>query len=393
MSQSQGTDKRLSATQSLDTTMCPKRMFETEPSEDARDRSDFECFQQLLDQGIPGVFNEADLEIRIAKTASVRGPRVLQLLFERANAANCLVPDVSPAMVLAATRNALFGHTLLPFLEEKAKDKTWFYQDEVLTTAAAHGSVRTISFLLSKRPEVKDSEKFRIAVTANPDHIVTEFLYRTVEPASIGLAELEAAARNSDDTLECVVDRLGNMRLPVGSPTLGETIARNCRRSKNLLEALEKGLAMEPRTETEVRELVHAAIQNQRGLTMATFLLKRYQLSDKRIEISPGLLEAAASNPTQAPEMLRLLLNECDDRRVKSVITVGVLSMAAVNGGEAPEALRMLFMELDGPLNESDSQAVFSAIEQNHNWSAEEAVEYPQQPSMRKKGGERGVYF
>src|SRR5690606_28839318 len=87
--------------------------------------------------------------------------------------------------------------------------------------------------------------------------------------------------------------------------------------------------------------------------------------------ISPGLLEAAASNPTQAPEMLRLLLNECDDRRVKSVITVGVLSMAAVNGGEAPEALRMLFMELDGPLNESDSQAVFSAIEQNHNWSAE----------------------
>ena len=73
--------------------------------------------------------------------------------------------------------------------------------------------------------------------------------------------------------------------------------------------------------------------------------------------------------------MLRLLLNECDDRRVGSVVIVGVLRKAAKNGREAPEALRMLLMELEETaLTSADISSVVDTAEANPDLLSRDAA-------------------
>lgn len=203
------------------------RVFESESLADTWDRSDAQCLQQLLDLDIPGVFSHPDLEELITKAAFLRGPKVLQLLFDRATAANCPVQRVSVSMVKAAASNSIYGHLLLPFLDEKTGDESPPSQDEVLLSAVAHGSVRSLIFLLGKSPQISYSEEFRIAAATNPDYLVTEFSYRSASPGSIGFAEREAAATNSDDALGCLFNRLSNTRPTTTSMTLGQMIVKH----------------------------------------------------------------------------------------------------------------------------------------------------------------------
>lgn len=129
------------------------RMFEAESPESTRDCSDALCHQHLLDLDIPGVFSRVDLEALIAKAASFRGPKVLQLLLGRARAAKHPVQRVSASMMQATVENRVYGHLLLPILDAISEDKSLFSQEELLRNAAAHTNVKSLMFLLGKSSE------------------------------------------------------------------------------------------------------------------------------------------------------------------------------------------------------------------------------------------------
>ncbi|RYP41874.1 hypothetical protein DL767_000703 [Monosporascus sp. MG133] len=278
----------------------PVRGLESEASEDYWDCLIAECLRLMADH--PEAGREWITQEMVERAASIRGPKVMELLFARSHTVPNSALHVSKAIVVAAAVNTVYDHEILPFLENKC--------------------------------------------------------------GGIGLDELEAAAANSDVALECLLNRdprppmaappldsHQERQLPEGKQTIGQIIAKNCRRRKNLQEVLDRQLTPEPKSPGDVEKLVKAAVQNRHGLEMAGYLPERYQMTDHRIRISPALLEAAAANPFVAPEMLRLLLNTCEDGMVESVITLDVLLQAAKNCREAPEALRMLLMEHRGPGN------------------------------------------
>jgi hypothetical protein len=184
---------------------------------------------------------------------------------------------------------------------------------------------------------------------------MVEFLFRNIDASSIKLAELKAAAANSDETLKCLLHRLPvksegdsstQTRLP--EQELATLIVRNCRRTRTLMEAADRIPRSQPLEADELGELVRCAARNPHGIYMASYILEQFRMFHKtgKLKVTSEMLCAAASNPRAAPEMLRLLLNSCKDRDVQRLITSEVLCVAAKNGHEAPAALRVLLDEL-----------------------------------------------
>ncbi len=224
-------------------------------------------------------------------------------------------------------------------------------------------------WLLGRHPLKDYSQHLRIAAAANLDPAVVDYVFRRANPESVHMLELEFAAETSDTVFGCVLGHYTHAPEAEATPskTLGKLIARNCRRPKTLREAFEWRVAQEPNSPGDFEKLLDAAVQNEHGLEMASFLLKRYQMTENRIRVSSRLLEAAAANHTTAPEMVRLLLNQCDDRWVGSLVTVTVLLKAASNSRTAPETLRMLLMEIEARKFEpADLERVKKEIRQNH---------------------------
>ncbi|KAH7142788.1 hypothetical protein B0J13DRAFT_623386 [Dactylonectria estremocensis] len=256
-------------------------------------------------------------------------------------------------LVVAAAGNKLYGHKLLPFLEHHfSKNRLPVYEEAVLRQAAARGSLSTILFLLGKEPLQSYTREFMLAAASNRDPAVVEFLFRRIDAVVIGAAELEAAAANSDETLECLLGRLPikakeppppQQRLP--SRKLAKLIVQNCRRIRTLHEAADRSPEEHPMTTLDVQELVTCAARNLHTIDMASCILKQFRKLHKA-KITSDMLSAAASNQRIASEMLRLLLNECNDNDVEALITSEVLLSAASNGHEAPDALRVLLYEL-----------------------------------------------
>jgi ankyrin repeat protein len=275
----------------------------------------------------------------IEKAVSMRGGKAIEILLDRAshgqNGKTSI--DISKKMVVAAAGNTRFGQVLLPLLESRAPDRRLPYNDdpEVLRVAAGMGSLGTIAFLLGKGPLAKYSPEFSVSAAGNPEPAVVEFVFRRVDPGTIGVKELEAAAENSDETLESLLRRFPPELTWPKSDQLGENIAQYCRRIKHL-HAFPKTAG-----------LMMAAIQNTHSLEMASYILDRNRMTQNPVMVSEKMLRTAAGNLALAPEMLRLLLNECEDRRVEQLITADVLVAATVNPKEACEALRILLLELE----------------------------------------------
>lgn len=279
--------------------------------------------------------------------ALLRGRKTMELLFQNHPL------RISRAMMLAAAKNKTFGFELLQFLPQRAAqgDVSQLGEvsvdDEILRTVARHGDIRSLVFLLGSYPLDHYSKRFISAAAENTDSAVAEYVFRRLPPTMVGIYELEKAAATSDSVFDCVL-RHYDTGSRKRSALLSAIIAERCRRSKSLIEAFRRGVAREPTSPEECQQLVLAAVKNIHGVEMASFLLKRFQMTDKRIRMTEGMLKVAARNPSAAPEMLRLLLGQCDDGWVESIVTADVLVEAASNGREAPEALRILLLECKG---------------------------------------------
>ncbi|KAK3989046.1 hypothetical protein QBC44DRAFT_94942 [Cladorrhinum sp. PSN332] len=334
--------------------LLPRTMLEPESPEDQWDDVVHECLQRVLLNGTANRCPQCrrmegmirfEQQQHLKRIFKELGPKGRSLLLDT-------FPDIfviSEEMVIEATTNRTFGHVLLPLLKARTENKHLFQQQSVLIAAAEGGNIHTIRFLVGNEACEDCSLQFRMAAARNEDASVIRFIYQAVPEDQIGLDEIEMAAHNSDTALEYLLGRRENLSdRHIPSNTLAKAIAGSCRRSKNLYDALEKGVAVEPSTKADVEELLRSAAANPHGLEMARFLLKRYRWTDKRVKISSELLKAAASNRSFAPEMLRLFLNECEDSDVNSIITDDVIKAAADNGREGQEALRILNMERHG---------------------------------------------
>ncbi|KAH8895474.1 hypothetical protein GQ53DRAFT_839081 [Thozetella sp. PMI_491] len=324
------------------------------------------------------------------KAALVRGRKLMEYLLVTSRAGKSNAPiSVSKEILLAATKNTLYGHDLLPLLEKYASDKDLITDDDVVRSAAAHGNLGTATFLLGSRPPTSGpySREFMLAAAANPDASVVEFLFRYVNPSRVGQDELAAAAANSDAAFECLL-RHTPMPKSITPPsalqqalqpsagtssvdtspkdqaqkTLTLTIARHLHRTKNLREACDRGLATMPETSDDTRQLIEAVVQNPDGLEMTAWVLR-----GRKIEVTTEMLRLAAGNRTVAPEMVRLLLNKCRDYEVPDLIQATVLVAAARNGSAAPDTLKVLLMELGETIfDEPESVLVRDAAINNH---------------------------
>ena len=87
---------------------------------------------------------------------------------------------------------------------------------------------------------------------------------------------------------------------------------------RDLRLAFEQRVAQEPSTRGELEGLLRSVVRNEHGFEIASFLLNRYQKKQNPIVISQGLLEILVGNGNAAPEMLRLVPNHCEDKRVET---------------------------------------------------------------------------
>lgn len=286
--------------------------------------------------------------------ALLRGRKTMEVLLDHPATQSQNHPlRISRAMMLAAAKNKTFGFELLQFLPQRAAQGDMSQlgevsvDDEILRTVARHGDVRSLTLLLGSYPLDYYSKEFMSAAAGNTDSAVAEYVFRRLDPTMVGMDELEKAAAASDPVFDCVL-RHYDPGSQQGSVRLSAIIAERCRRSKSLIEAFRHGAAREPTSPKECQQLVLAAVRNMHGVEMASFLLKRFQMTDMRIRMTEEMLKFAARNRSAAPEMLRLLLGQCDDGWVESIVTADVLVEAASNGCEAPEALRILLLECKG---------------------------------------------
>jgi hypothetical protein len=208
----------------------PSPTLELEEPEDDWDGQIMESIKLLLDYGVATI--DMITQEVVEKAARIRGRKAIQVLFDRASTK----ARVSKEMVDAAAHNTIYGHTLLPFLQERANNHQLPVDDDVMYSIAAHGDLRMVVFLLDKPLSTK-IQGLSLAAASNPDVNVIEFLFRDV--GSIGAAELKVAAANSDAALECLMRRVPT---PTPSPLqdnpeLGQIIAEKCRWTKTVKAA------------------------------------------------------------------------------------------------------------------------------------------------------------
>lgn len=303
----------------------------------------------------------------VKDAAAIHGPRVMEVLL-RHTPTKLWEIKVTRHMALKATTNTMYGYALLPFFEKEGDYRNWRVDDEVLRRTARYGDLRTMSLLLGTYPTGSCSPELWYAAIHNPDITVIEYVFRRLSPSNVTMEDLRIGANTSDAAFECLLSHYGSSaKTGAGaSQDLGSTIAEKCRKSKTLRLAFEQRVAPEPSTSDELETLLWYAFRNEHGLEIANFLLNRYHTKETLITIPSYLLCAAAGNGNVAPEMLRLLLNHCEDERVENVVDAQVLTKAATNWREAPEALRMLPMERSPKsFSQTEIEKIRKAIREN----------------------------
>lgn len=303
----------------------------------------------------------------VEKSVLIRGPKVLSFLLQNAPSDGPDPVSITSDMAVRVVNNTTYGHAILPLLEKKATNRDLLLGKEVLETAARHGDLRTIKFLLGDRPLDLYSPGFRLAAAANPDLAVVKYTFSQIR--DIQMNELEAAAANSDTAFEWILNcypRSKSSEFALPSSLLTRVIAAHCKRSRTLRHALDVGVASGPTPEFPPQELLKSAVANRHGLDMANFVLESYEMTANHIKITSDILLIAAGNESVAPEMLRLLLSHANDRKVESLITTSILVKAAKNAREGSEALRMLLLELRAEkISDEDREKVREAISGN----------------------------
>lgn len=286
----------------------PSPTLELEEPEDAWDGQIAESINHLLDRGVATV--DMITQEVVETAARIRGVKAIQVLFDRASAK----ARVSKAMVDAAVRNTIYGHALLPFLQERADGGQLPVDNDVACSIAAHGDLRVLA-LFSDRQLSTLGQGFFLAAASNPNVNVIEFLFRDAD--SVDTAQLEAVAANSDAALECLMRHVQKPTLSElqNSAKFGRIIAEKCRWTETLESAEERDLVA--LNEGDISDLIVAAAQNQHSIEMLRYLFRRFRvmwggyMSFAPADLVPArTFAAAAGNPAIAPEMLRVLLNE-----------------------------------------------------------------------------------
>lgn len=301
-------------------------------------------------------------ELEWSDLAEYHGPAVMGFIL---GAVSQLYPGAlqasMPKMLLAAARNKTHGYDIFVLSARSygCNIKGLSYEHpEIVAEAVERGTGRLLELILRRNPqalELVENTRLRNAVF-NPDTRVTQIVFGKL---GVSNDDLLKAATASDAALECLRSMPGGWWT---SLELLEAIVAGCKRTRTLRLALEESGIKLGQGGRADGALALAAAFNRHGIEMLGFVLARCaQLNRDRagLEVSSRMLSQAAENPRAAPEMLRVLLNQCSDEDLDKLITREVLKSAAANKTEGAGALRVLLME--GKVAERIDEALVAA--------------------------------
>ncbi|KLU87445.1 hypothetical protein MAPG_06445 [Magnaporthiopsis poae ATCC 64411] len=314
--------------------------------ENQRDKQCEAAVSRIVDHFMDGKWEGLD---GIPPLAEYQGPAVMKRLLALAE-----FDDTALASLLAAAAcNKTYGLDIFKLVTQVSNGKVGKLLEHndlhVVKQVISRGHWQVFEHIQKEHADilaVVPEPDLRNAAS-NPDVRVARFIFSspivTGRPAlTVEMADLVRAALNSDAVLDCL---MGMPDAPEYRPLrLLKAIAEGCGRTVSLRRALEESgrNRKQPSSRYIFVDLAHAAIGNKHGIDMLTFVLL---LSS--VGVTAGMLERAAANRTAAPEMLRVLLNRCEDDRVSRLITTRVRRAAERNTVSGLEALRILRMEED----------------------------------------------
>jgi hypothetical protein len=274
----------------------------------------------------------------IKEAASVQGKRVMKLLLKASRGPI----EITEAIVVAAARNRVYGHNVLAALSQETSISR--FTEAAAITAAASGSLETLAFLLDlSDPPAQVKKAVFINATRNYDAKVQQFVFRRYTDLPMTEDEehqiLLQAAKNSDNVFQFILEQ--SRTIPMHED-LVEAVAENCAR----VETMDMLLTRTASSYWKVKQVMIAAAKNRHDVNIINYLLDKNQVEGGDIDIDKEMLCAAACNPVVAAETLRVLFNRCEDRKLKNLIDSDILEIAASNGSEAPEALKVLLLEV-----------------------------------------------
>ncbi|KAK4221191.1 hypothetical protein QBC38DRAFT_523040 [Podospora fimiseda] len=298
--------------------------------------------------------------------ATTQGPMVFSLLFgifakRKVETSECRAwtPEFAERVLMESTKNAAHGDEIMKFvLNRTVADLP--ISEAVLRSCVQKASYRTVAFVL-RHPRCKVVEylfqpDIGTIAMENPDLDSVKLIFKTI--GLIRNSDLILAARRSHRLFNCLMQMPG-LRISRPDKVVLLDIARTCRITKPLQQLLRCTDPDIYRHREFLEQLFEEAAGNKYCTDMLVFLFNKFH----SVSVTTRMFESAALNKKMAPEMIRVLLNRCNDEDLESLITGGVIFLAAQNDREAPQALQALLMEVHPKLEEIEE--VLDAIRLN----------------------------